>query len=171
MRQRFEGYAAAMHEAGLEPRPMQFYCGAGKPSETEEDFDRGARLAAGYLAPLLVSPEPPDAIMCTSDGHVPTIMRAASFFGREANHDLALVGYDCYWPDIPERKWAAVRPLATIDKQNFLIGLELARVLYSRMAGELTGPAEHRKIAPKLVVLPEDAGSEDSLASPVITQS
>ena len=91
--------------------------------------------------------------MCVSDGSVTVTAAACKLFGRKPHEDVAIVGYDHYWADVPERAWEAARPLATVDKQNFQIGLAMAQLLQDRIDGTLPPGPQRRMMAPKLVPL------------------
>ncbi len=170
--QRQQGYERAMREAGLKPRPPRVAapfpverCGSG------EHFEDVARFAAGHLIEDLNGPRSADAILALSDGKVFPIVRACRLLGKRVHEDIALVGYDNYYLDSWEREFEAVAPLATIDKRNFEMGRELARLLAARIAGELPPEPQTRVVAPALVEIAAQTDRSMSNAQPRRTTS
>ena len=140
---RARGYRRAMTDAGLEPEPVIFV-----------PFNRGdlvdeARIWAGYLVEHMNGSRGADAIMLSSDGHVPVAWRACELFGKRPNTDIAIAGYDNYWADLPEA--SATWPLITVDKRNDLLGERLIRLLLDRRAGGRSDECIRDVVAPELI--------------------
>ena len=150
---RRRGYERAMAEAGLEPLPIVHHMDAPAPVASKAEFDAAARLALGYLAEHLVGDRPVDALLCSSDGDVPTAAAACRLLHREPGKDIELVGYDHYFHDVPERRFDPVLPPATVDKGNPRLGRELVRLLSDRIAGRLPAAPQCRLVSPQLIDL------------------
>lgn len=117
-------------------------------------FEAAVTLYAGALAPvLLLSPEPPDALMLISDGFVPAFTAACRRLGKVPGRDIQLVGYDDYWRETAESKREPTPPLATINKCNPEIGRAAVELLEARLNGALPSEPQHRLIAPRLITL------------------
>ena len=152
LHQRDLGYERAMGEAGLKTLPaLEIYGSRG--SDSQEFFQQGARLLAGYLIEYLTMDEPIDAIMAINDSSVPPIAGALKIHGREPNKDILIVGYDNMWQDMAVSRWDPTQPAATVDKRNLEIGSELMRLLQERIEGTLPPQGQHRVIKPDLVTL------------------
>jgi DNA-binding LacI/PurR family transcriptional regulator len=82
-KERYEGYTAALREAGLPIRPEFVARGDGKPP--------GAREAARELLAL---PERPTAIFCYNDMSALGVLEHASECGLQIPRDLSIVGFD-----------------------------------------------------------------------------
>jgi DNA-binding LacI/PurR family transcriptional regulator len=117
----------------------------------EAGFDLRARLFAGYLAPLLEGPEPVDALLAHNDVEAFRLARARRLLGRDEQSGPAIVGYDELWRLRTERDWEARPLLASVDKDNEIIGRSMAELLLARVAGELPDSPQRRLVAPRLV--------------------
>lgn len=133
---RFEGYRKAMREAGLIPSP-----GIGVRlvphdfSHTREVFELAVRIAAGELVGHMISPEPPEVLMASSDWMVPVIACACRMFGKEPGRDIHIAGFDNRFDSNPWNEMDSTLPEATVDKHNTCIGWELANLLVARVDG------------------------------------
>lgn len=146
------GFERAMREAGIEPEPAVIVPMSQLAEYTDVAFRHQVRTTAGYLAERWNGATPVDALMAVSDGRVPYCSAAARILGREVD----VVGYDHYWGDIVERRFEPAPPLASMDKNNHAIGVEMARLLLDRQAGRRSGsPAEF--LVPPLLVHPVTA--------------
>jgi len=153
--QRDAGYLRAVSEAGIDPLPaLEVPIIPWKEGQSHEDYFRlGVRMLAGYLIESLHSAQPADALMVISDGVVPSVIAACKLLGRISGKDLLISGYDNYWQTSPEHDIEKEGPVVTVDKCNARIGLELARLLQLRMAGQLPPEPQHRIVKPELVVV------------------
>ena len=144
--ERRAGYERAMREAGLpvlEPVLVPL---------AEGDHAFLSRLWAGHLIESLQGEGAVDAIMLVSDGHSDIVADACRCFGKVPNRDVAIVGYDNYWADLPEVP-SATAPLATVDKLNIESGTQLVRLLLDRGAGRLPAAPQRVVVAPRLVIV------------------
>ena len=90
--------------------------------------------------------------MAPSDGLIFPLAAACRLCGRQVHEDVALVGYDNYWAESPERSFDPTVPLVTVDKQNRRMGEELVRLLVDRSQGKLPAEPQDRLVQPELVV-------------------
>ncbi len=149
--ERYEGYRRAMTQAGLEPLPVIEVPAPGVVADAAA-FDHATRTLTGYMAPHLLAPSSVDALMLNSDGDVPYAAAACRPLRLTPNLEVALVGYDHYWADSPERQYEDTPPLATIDKCNTRMGEALVQLLCDRIEQRLDEQPTHRIIKPQLVV-------------------
>ena len=153
MQARRRGYEKAMREAGRDPFPSLLL-----PSLSSEETSEDKRLQiktqimAGALLHLNHDNIPVDALLATTDGDLPAIAAAVKLLGKTPNADIALVGYDDYWDQAPDRSIDDTPPLATINKNNLDIGRELVRLLLDRRNGNLPPEPQLRLVAPTLKV-------------------
>jgi len=146
------GYLRAVTEAGLPPvNPLEARSLPNEPT-TADEFRMATQLTAGQLMSHLLGDRPVDAIMCVSDTVVASVAAACRLCGREPNRDVAIVGYDGSWSDLPFQQWEPTPPLASVDKGNFAIGRGLANLLLERLGGQLPSEPQHRLIKPRLLV-------------------
>lgn len=152
MPQRWAGYQRAMCEAGLEPLDT-----IEVPSSTQSThavrLHSNARAWSSFLDEYFQGPAPVDALMLSSDGGVTPAAEACRLLGREPNRDVALVGYDNYWLESPEREFESTAPQATVDKMNLKLGAALVELLTDRIAGRLPEAPQCRVVQPQLVVV------------------
>ena len=152
------GYEKAMREAGLEPLPALTLPRFKEISADEATkLEIRARHYTAYLAEHLTCAQPVDAIMALSDANVFPLARACRFLGKKPNEDVALVGYDNYWADVPMREIEMVQPLATVDKNNRGTGAELVKLALRRAAGELPEEPQRVFVTPQLIVLDHES--------------
>jgi DNA-binding LacI/PurR family transcriptional regulator/DNA-binding transcriptional regulator YhcF (GntR family) len=153
--QRRRGYERAMQEAGLEVLPEVLMPAPSARADAEDllAFAERARQIAASLIEYLTGSDPIDALVLATDSDVFRAASALRLFGKEPNGDVALVGYDNYWMDSPEREFEATIPLATVDKRNLDIGAELVQLLLDRTAGQLAPEPQCRVVQPKLITL------------------
>jgi len=150
------GYERAMLEAGLEPLPPVAAPGSPYGVDDREGFDRTVRHFLGYLAPLLVGPARPDALLLDTDGHVPPFASACRLMGLEPQKDVWLVGYDNYWREDPIRRFEPTAPLATVDKRLYEVGREMTNLLVERVRGtgvSAGAPPHLRSVPPETLDL------------------
>jgi DNA-binding LacI/PurR family transcriptional regulator len=155
------GHLRACQALGLTPlAPFVIPPAAAAGDGAAARFAAAARACADSLAPHLRGPDAADALLVVSDGLVFQLAAAARLLGRVPNADLALVGYDNYWREAPDRALVPDRPLATVDKDNYRIGRELAERILARAAeGQARAPR-------RLVVRPRLIETEVSEARP-----
>ena len=118
-RARLAGYAKALAEAGVEWPAVPVYECAGS-------VRAAGRSAAGEL---LAAPEPPTAILATSDVLALGVLDAAADAGVDVPHDLSVVGLD----DIPA---AADAGLTTIRQDHHAKGRLAAELLLAALRDE-----------------------------------
>ncbi|HBC85658.1 MAG TPA: hypothetical protein DCZ94_01760 [Lentisphaeria bacterium] len=149
--EKVEGLKRAVTEAGLEHMPLHIektFPESSHISEAEKFKDR-ASFAAGCIAPLLLGPDAPDALLVSSDSELPIYSMACRLLGKEPNRDIVLAGYDNYYDEIPDYRFEEVKPVATVDKLLPESGFKMAELLFERALGVL--PAEPQKI----ILIPE----------------
>lgn len=147
---RLAGYARAMRESSLEPLPTLWVDDIGG-RYTVEHFRVKSSYLAGQLVPYLTNPNSIDAIMATSDGEAFSVAAACRLFGREPQQDILLAGYDNYYGDSPEQEIESSIPSVTVDKQNFLIGQEMLRLLQARIGGTAPEGPQLQMVPPRLI--------------------
>jgi DNA-binding LacI/PurR family transcriptional regulator/DNA-binding transcriptional ArsR family regulator len=147
------GYEKVVHALGLDHVPAIYVTGL-LPREAagEANFRIRARHFAGYLAEHIHCANPVDAIMVSTDWEALVALAACRLYGRT---DIPVVGYDNYWPAIPERQWEAGVPFATVDKNNHRLGEELVSLLMQRIAGTLPPEPQTRLIEQRVVITSE----------------
>lgn len=147
---RLAGYRRAMIEANLEPlAPVLTPYIDHAPSA--EEMDGSVRTVAGYMAEHITGSQPVDAILAVSDGYVPEIAAMLRLFHRAPNQDVDIAGYDNYWLEMVSPHIPKVLPLATVDKQNHLIGEALVGLLKDRCEGRL-GTAPVQRVIPQVLM-------------------
>lgn len=153
VKSRSAGYERAMSEAGLPvlPRIRLAVEPIGFNEATEEEWDRAVRYVLGFLFEYLVGSSRVDAIMAQNDPDALLILGAIRLAGRQPNVDIPVVGYDDIAADLGCR-WESLRPLATVDKNNVMVGQEMLALLQRRMEGLEEKSPVVRAISPKLVV-------------------
>lgn len=116
---RFAGYAEALAEAGIAPRPGWVRYGS-----------FSIATGAEQMAELLALPEPPTAVFCGSDEIAMGAIRTIKQARLRVPEDISVVGFDNIY-------FAAVTdpPLTTIDQPARQLGFEAMRLLADRLAG------------------------------------
>jgi len=153
---RYAGYRRAMEEAGLAPLPILWDEMGGLITEsTPANFRIRTAYFHGCLAPRLTGADPVDALVTTNDRQAFEVGSACRDLDCLSDDRLLIAGYDNFYgqADAWERDLCPIIPAATVDKQNFQIGVELVRLLLDRIEGRL--PAEHqvRKVPPVFIPL------------------
>lgn len=151
LRAREAGFAAAVRDLGLPCLPAQYYAGLPRDPDTPEHYEQRVRALAGSLVEHFLAPEPPDALMCISDGDATLALSACRLFKREPGTDILVVGYDAYWRTCPERAREATPLDATIDKRHDDAGEAMVAMLLERASGQRREP-QLRLIPPRLVL-------------------
>lgn len=124
-RQRFEGYAAELDAAGIEPDAALVRLDV-----------RGPGAAEAQVAELLALPEPPTAIFAGQNLLTIGCVRALRAAGR--HHDVALVGFD----DVALAD--LLDPAVTVVAQDAAaIGRLAAEVLFRRLDGDRSPTQVH----------------------------
>lgn len=153
--QRQAGYQRALTEAGVEALPvLEWPCGRWMQGETfdRECYAHEVRTLAGYLAPHLLGKGGVDAILALNDVEFSLVASACRILGREPGRDIAIVGYDNMWHDLPQREIEPAIPLATIDKHNLEIGRQLVVLLSERIAEKLPVEPQRHVVEPELII-------------------
>lgn len=150
---RLRGYESAMRQAGLTPMAAVIIPEGKYPSlNPEGSFRASSQAAAGALLPHVMVDDSIDAIMTITDGHVPSIIHGLRMLGKKPQQDVLVVGYDDYWDQTLERAWESLPPAATVNKNNFQVGRELAMLLRQRREGKLPPEPQVRLIKPTLCI-------------------
>ncbi|WP_240766867.1 LacI family DNA-binding transcriptional regulator [Paraburkholderia flava] len=118
-RQREEGYADALREAGVEPDPRW------RVGVASLDYVAGSAAAAA----LMQLPEQPDAVFAVSDTLAIGVIAGLRAAGRRVPDDIAVVGFD----DISLAAQVDP-PLTTIAQPMRELGETAARLLLQRLA-------------------------------------
>ena len=154
---RLAGYQRAMHEARLTPLDPVDIWFTPDQAATKERFESECRLAAGYLEPLLGRQKTIDGIMTLSDDRTFSVAEACRQLGATPHENIDIVGYDNYWMDFPDRNFTDFTPLASVDKQNLLIGEKLAELMLRRIQGDTLPKPQHWLVAPQLITYSKTA--------------
>ena len=141
MRERVDGYAEALRDAGLTPRPAWI---VDSPLSVE-----GGRRA---MRTLLSLPERPTAVFINNNLLTLGGLLELRTLGLRCPDDLAIAGFD-------DHPWAAVAdpPLTMVKQPAFDLGRTAARLLLSRIDGESV-PSEPVLLECELVVRTSSAG-------------
>ncbi len=124
-RDRRQGYILALEEAGIEPNPELII---------EGNFRRQSGVLAVEM--LLLKRIPFSAIFAANDQMAYGARLALYRRGIRVPEDLSLVGFD----DEPAAAFM-IPPLTTVRQPSIELGLEAARIILARLAGEATSPA------------------------------
>lgn len=137
-RLRYDGYARALIEHGVDPDPRLVIALA----------DTATAPAYSPLRDLLSAPDRPSAVFCFSDQIAFAAFQAAGDLGLRIPHDVSVVGFD------DQRFIAdALRPaLTTVRLPHYDMGAWAAKRVIDRMHGAVTGPPEVERIVCPLVV-------------------
>lgn len=140
---RLAGYQAALREAGVEPDPALVWSGA---DSGFGDID-SAQLGRRGARELLGSPNPPTALLALNDMYAFGAYAGARDLGLRIPEAISIVGFD----DIMLAE--IVGPPLTTVRQPLPTMMRVAvERLIGRVAGTRQGPAEHRDVAPELIV-------------------
>ena len=158
MEARINGYRGALADAGLEAQPYlqlpELLPPYGEFSEAAV-FESSMRTLMGYLAPLFMGKNPPDALLFDVDQYLYLASAACALMnvrpGLDAEADVVLGGYDNNWAGASARGFAAVPPAISIDKNNEEVGRLMTQLLMQRIGGELPDEPQLRNVEPKLV--------------------
>jgi len=134
---RYEGYARALAEFGLEPDPMLVM--------REQQDVHAAELAMAALLGLAV---PPTAVFCANNRNTIGALHAIGRLHTDPRTAPALVGFDNV-----ELAHLLRVPLLIVSHDPKELGVEAARMLFNRLDGG--GGAE----PPRLVELPVNVGT------------
>ena len=148
VRERFAGYRDALNAHGLtfDPSWLVTVRGAADYAEFVSTGVGRSGLPAERL-PAERSPADrlrPRAAVCANDATAAKLLDAAAGAGVRVPQDLAVVGFD----DIPA---AEALSLTTVAQPSQEIGLQAARLLLSRIGGDV-GPLQRRLLPTRLVV-------------------
>jgi DNA-binding LacI/PurR family transcriptional regulator len=138
---RYEGYAAALQQAGI---PILDSYIVGPPDApafaTQEDgFDGMFRLAQ--------LKRPPTAVFARNDFAAIGALRAAHTLGLRVPHDIAIAGFD----NIPLAAFTTP-PLTTVEQPIREQGASAARLLLDRIEGRYMGSAKRLTMPCKLLI-------------------
>ncbi|RCX18225.1 LacI family transcriptional regulator [Fontibacillus phaseoli] len=129
---RFEGYRQGIQEADLPYRSEYIYFG---------DFTRDS----GYLAmkQFLQSPEPPTAVICSSDMSAAGVMEAVAESGLSVPEDVSVIGFD----DIEISRY--MQPPLTTVRQDF-------KTIGRQAIQQLDQMIRTPQVAPPMLVVPTE---------------
>jgi DNA-binding LacI/PurR family transcriptional regulator len=132
---RYQGYAAALEAAGLEVDPQLI-------------VEAGLREEDGYQAmqELLELPEPPTAVLASSDDLAFGALHALHDAGIVVGEAVSLVGFD----DLPLAAHTQP-PLTTLRQPRRALGEQLAELLHTAII-DREAPPQAITLAPRLVV-------------------
>ncbi|HEY4356980.1 MAG TPA: LacI family DNA-binding transcriptional regulator [Acidobacteriaceae bacterium] len=138
---RFEGYTAALQNAGIIPDPSYVVdAAAGLAFSTEEDGFTG-------LMKLRELPQPPTAVFARNDYTAIGALRAAHTLGLAVPQDLAIAGFD----NIPLAAFQTP-PLTTVEQPIAELARVAAELLLQRMEDAPRRPRQTVELACRLVV-------------------
>jgi DNA-binding LacI/PurR family transcriptional regulator len=169
MDDRYAGYAAAMHEAGLEAMPLIDIPKIPDGEGGQQIFDHQSKVAAGYLAEHLRAGSGIDALLALNDPQAISLAAACRRLGCQPNADVWLAGYDNSWRYAKEWSFEGTGPMVTVDKDNAGMARRLAELVLAKTAGGAVGQAERISCTP--LVLPVDAASTSRDHHPALSGS
>jgi DNA-binding LacI/PurR family transcriptional regulator len=148
-RLRFQGYAEALHAAGISLDAALL-----APANSLHRLD-----GAHAMRRLLAQPHPPDAVFCFNDlvalGAMPVLHEA----GYRIPEDIAVIGFD----DIEESQFA-YPPLSTVAVSTDITCTQAVSFLVGRIDGTRTGPAELMQPPVQLIVRSSTTGRQAVVA-------
>lgn len=152
--ERRSGYEQATRRLGLPTRPSVVFTGLLRDDPRHDHaWDVNRRYAMGVLLEVFREHPATDAILAATDPDVLLLASALRGIGREPQREVIVVGYDDYLDDgVWERDFEALRPLATIDKDNGAMGAAMVDLLQRRIRGELPPGAVRQRFRPRLVI-------------------
>jgi DNA-binding LacI/PurR family transcriptional regulator len=145
------GYDQAVQACGLEALPAVAIPAL---SERVEDdlavLDLRVRQYLGFLVEHLGGAAPVDALLLTTDSDVFPVAMACQLLGKEPGREVAVCGYDNYWPTCWEHRREGFVPTASIDRGNRQMGEIAVALLLERLGA--AGPPLRRLVAPQLAL-------------------
>jgi DNA-binding LacI/PurR family transcriptional regulator len=132
-KERYEGYAQAMAEAGLTPRLIEI-------DDALSREEQGRRAAATLLA----APDASDAVFAVCDEIALGVLRGLTEAGVQVPQQIALIGFDG-----TRASAHAMPPLSTVQPDFAAAGAMLVDKLLASVAGE---PHEQRRVPVQLLV-------------------
>lgn len=133
---RLSAFRRAMREAGL-----------GVPAEYVKDGDFTSATGSRLMRELLQLRERPTAVFACNDLMALGCILTAQAMGLNVPGDVAVVGFD----DIPQATWIHPK-LTTVAQHPIEIGAQLAKAVFERIEGTVTGSGRDFIISPELVV-------------------
>ncbi len=149
LRQRERGCNIAMREAHIEPLPHTVVKALPFFSDSCEQFQMKVDYATGILYELFKQFNDIDAVVTTTDEVVFHLDMAVRKFNKTGN--ILIAGYDNYWQYNSAAEFNDVKPFATADKQNHLIGREIVELLFKRINHQLPPEPQHIRIKPEII--------------------
>jgi DNA-binding LacI/PurR family transcriptional regulator len=151
LKMRRRGLTETFAKLGL-PAPSFFpaYAADWGTATMEQQFMATTDLAYAYLSRAFAENPRWDAVMGITDGFVAAIKNALRRFPEASRRELPVVGYDDYWRFSPECVLTGFRPDATVDKNNYRLGVETVEVLAERLENPDRAEPLVRRVAPKL---------------------
>jgi len=149
---RHDGYLRAMREGGIKPLPLLDQVPILVQTENREHlFKVMSQYMAGCLLPYFREGAPLDAILATNDWNAFEISAACRSLRKPSDPEILIAGYDNSLEDCWEREGNPGIPVATVDKQNYEMGQELARLLLDRINDQLPAAPQIRIVPPVLI--------------------
>ena len=143
VRERFTGYRDALSAHGLTFDPSWLVTVRGA-ADYAEFVSTGVGRSGLPAERLPAERSRPRAAVCANDATAAKLLDAAAEAGVRVPQDLAVVGFD----NIP---LAEALSLTTVAQPSREIGLQAARLLLSRIGGDV-GPLQRRLLPTRLVV-------------------
>ncbi len=155
LQQRSLGAESALRELGLEVLPEVCLPPSPLSPDPAVNFPHQVRLMLGYLLEHLRTSNPPDAIMAMDDTEAGAVATACSHYGINPTEDVLISGYDNTWAGNPVLSLTQGGPVVTVDKNNGLVGEELARLIIEVSSEKFqSAPRENpeRRVVPHQLV-------------------
>jgi LacI family transcriptional regulator len=126
--ERVEGYATALHAAGL-------------PVDTAIVVDTAPNRQGGFeaLGRILASEDPPTAALCFNDAVAFGVLHGLVLHGLRAGRDLAVVGFD----DVRDARYAEPA-LTTVAVDPSGLGERAAEILVRQIGSPAAEPVQYR---------------------------
>lgn len=146
--ERYQGYVAAISEAGIPVDKSLFVCG----------FRDNDEETASRLADELVSRENrPDAVFCFNDRVTQVLYRACRRRNIAVGRDIAVIGYDnsdvCEYLDVK---------LSSVHFRPYEIGARAAETLINMLSGAAIPPTYIEVLHPELILRESSPRKEDA---------
>jgi DNA-binding LacI/PurR family transcriptional regulator len=149
---RLDGHAAACRQHALPILPTLDLPPLADPDPSGDDR---AAVAAGMLAPLLLGPDPPGALLAENDHLAAVLAVACRRLGRPPGDRLLIAGYDACWYEPwmePLRAWSGYQLPVSVAFDATAYGAGAVNLLTDRIAGRLPAAAQFRQTTMQVVV-------------------
>jgi LacI family transcriptional regulator len=140
VKERIDGYGAAMAAAGLKPDSHNI-------TESQDEMLQ-------IIQTLLGRPKPPTALFCTNNLTTRNALHSLSALNVAIPQDLALVGFDDF--DMAD----IIRPAVTVVRQPAdILGRTAAELLFARISTDASPARTKRIIIPLELVIRDSCGA------------